>query len=135
MIGGCSAELDRQFGATARLELVRVEPCDEPVVDSGFQNASCLIGREDAGLHEHIAKDGEPSIRYRRYHLADHQVEVIVPAVTVFGRDGVGAQERGNQIQGTFPGQALDHAEHLELVMHGETVAALHLDSRGSVSQ
>ena len=80
---------------------------------------------EDAGLAEDVAEAGNPLARHSRQLVADHRFDVGVGAVrpaAEFGRHGVGAEERGHELDRPL---AVQPADDLELAQLGGAVQAV----------
>ena len=84
-------------------------------------------GREHAQLAEHVAPLRQPFARHGRDHLARHQVHVLRAAGAVVHGILVGAHEGGRQADGLLLRQLADGAQHLQLGLDVQAVAALHL--------
>ena len=91
VVRGRGALLDREPGARAGAELVRVDPQAEPRRLPGPQHRPRLVLVERAHLAEHV--DPPRVRRARRQHLAADEVDVVVGPTLELGRHRVGPEE------------------------------------------
>ena len=64
-----------------------------------------------------------------------NEADVVGAAVFVFGRDGVGGEQRGDDARRAFFVEAANHAEHLQFGLAIEAVAGFGFYGRGAVAQ
>ncbi len=100
----------------------------QPEARGRLQDTSRLLDRVGRVLHEHVAELGESALCHLWERALDRGAQVPVPIVAVLRRHDVGTQERAHKGEGLGLVQLAVHLEQLELVVVGQTVAALALD-------
>ena len=107
--------------------LVGVDFRPQTVLDALHQDALGLLGGEEALVAEDVHEVGELLGRHHRNHLVDDEIHVAVGIVLVEQRYRMGSEEVGLDGERGVLFQLADDAQHLELVLGGEAVAALDL--------
>ena len=95
-----------------------------------------LAHRVDARLAEDVGEGREPLVRHPGQHLMDEQAEVLATlfrASPVLEGDLVGPEPGRHEAHRQGGGEAPDDAQRLELVLHRQSVARLHLERRRAV--
>ena len=100
-----------------------------------LQDRAALLRREDAGLAEHVAPLGEPLARDGGDHLVDDEVDVVAAAIAVLDRHLVRAHEGRRDLDRMRRGELPHDAQHLQLALDVERVAALRLARGRAASQ
>ena len=127
MVDRGGAQLDREPHARARAELVAVHAQAEPGGAARLEHRARLVGVERALLAEDVDPAGER--RAGGEHLAADELDVVVGAALVLGRDDVGAEE--GDVVGELRGDLAAAALGLDV----EAVARLDLDVRDAGAQ
>ncbi len=145
VICGDRAQLNCEGCAAERLELVHMDLERKAQLLCGFEDASRLGEVERALLTEHIAEDGPtrweavPNLLPCRprggQHLLDEEVDVVICAAAILGRDRVRAEEGRDEVERALPLQQRDGLQLLELIRHVQPVAGLGFRGGRAVGQ
>ena len=99
----------------------------QAVLQAGLQHLTGLLHREGVGLAEHIAELGDALFLHLGHHLLAHQADVLGTVALILGGDQMGTHKGGDHVHGVVVVQVLDDLQGLQLVVGGQTVAALGL--------
>ena len=101
----------------------------------GLEHLLGLRQRERDAFAEHVHGVHQPLGRERGQHLVADQVDVVLVAPGVFGRQRVCAEEGGAHRHAQRLAQAPRHAQLLALVLQRQAVAGLDLDGAYALVQ
>ena len=91
--------------------------------------------REGDALAEHIHRIHQPFGGQRGQHVVADEVDVVLAAPCVFGRQGVRAQKSGAHRHPKHLAQAARHAQLLAFVLQRQAVAGFDLDGAHALGQ
>ncbi len=126
MVGGEGIVVRGERGAMEVGELLGMELDGQAMGDGGGEDAVGLFGREADALAERVDGIGMADSGGDD-RLAD-QVDIAIGIALIFGRDGVGGEQGGADVDVACFAEAARGAKHLELVVEGEAIARLDLD-------
>ncbi len=110
-----------EAGAVQCRELLGMELDGQASGARGVEHAVGLLGGEADPLTEGVHRIRETD--RSRDHGVTHEVDIIVGAVGIFGRQRVRAEQRGRDPHVAHFAQRTRRAEHLEFVLDGEAIA------------
>ena len=128
-------QLGRQLGASHVAQLVGVQLGQQPVLDAGLEHAAALLDREGPLLAEGVAEPGQLVLGRRRDHLLHHHLHVVVGPVGVLHRHRMRRQQRRHHVDGVRRADVPVDLQKPQLLIQGQTVAALGLDRGHPVAQ
>ena len=102
------------------------------VAGGRFEDAGRLLDREEALVAEDIDILGQPLAGHGREHFAADEVYVLCLAPDVGAPNGVRPEEGGAHLERCRLADAADDAQHLQLVLGREAVAALDFHGAGA---
>jgi hypothetical protein len=106
-------EFDRQSGAL-----------------DGIEHPRGLRGAETDAFAKGIDRVGEAQPRDLGQHLVDQHRDIAVGVVGIFGRQGVGAEEGGGDMDAALAAESARGAQHADFAGSIETIARFDLDRR-----
>ncbi len=135
MIGREGVQLHRQLGPPQWGQLVGVE-VDPPVEGRRVgKDGPRLLDIEDPLLAEHVHRLGEAPTGDLRVDLLDQPADKNLRVLAMLGRDLVGRQTGGEEVDWMGQVRLSYDLQHPDLGLQVESVARLGLDGGGSVLQ
>src|SRR5262249_55008110 len=138
MVGRGGAEFGGELGAARWGELVGVEPDAHPEPLRRPEDPPRLVGAEHALLAEDVAVARAAVGRHPWELLLDDRADVRLGPIrsrSVFGRDGVGAEIRGDDVDRALATEPPGRLDQLDLGLEVEPVPGLRLDGRDAVAE
>ena len=120
------------FHTARRSQLVGVNLRSHAPSGSRFEHTSRLLWREEATVAEHVDEVGEMLATHFGYHLVDDELHVV--ALRHAASHGVRSEERRHNLCRRRLLHALYDAQHLQLVLEVQSVAALYLYAARSLA-
>src|SRR5438309_7474541 len=132
MVCGRRLHFCGQRGTAAVGKFVRMHLRTEPDFAGLGENTAGLVDREIAYIDEDVAEGCEAVRGNRLQHVPEDEVDVGLRPTTELGRNGMGSEERGADIESRDPSRLDDRSEHLAFVVWIQAVSALRLDGGGA---
>ena len=106
-----------------------------PCCCAAIKNFFRIRDVEVAALAENVAAFGQLFLGYARQHLVDDERDILLGRAAKLFRNGVCAEKRRHKFDRRFRIQPANHAQNLQLVLHGQPIAGLCFDRCGSSLQ